>query len=425
MIRSNAVPSARFYSALFAFFVFGTLFPTLRALLIGSQTSEGVYEILLASLFDVASVVILLYSAYSIVAHRYYLRFNLFDWIVSAFILSNVVVGALLCDDRIICLYGFRMTYLPALFYFALRFNDDSRKISMTLLHALYTWFLIIGVVGILFYFFFYDEMLFMIQKVGGVVNTYFITRMTSVFWSPVLFATFMTVAFLFFYNRLLETKKKWYYLALVILWVCILTSVTRGALIILVFGILIQTLYFKAFKQFLWTGLLMVSLFFVVSAYIGSPLKFIDWIVTSSVETVGMESKVTRVELWKEAFSDFKERPFGYGLGRAGHVAARFFEKGSKMASVSSTDGWFLKLAGETGILGLVSYFTLACAFLLIVWRRLMRSKDYLLFFLFTFFLVVNIQCIVSNVIDFYLFSNLYWLSIGMAIGLKEGGDD
>ena len=140
-----------------------------------------------------------------------------------------------------------------------------------------------------------------------------------------------------------------------------------------------------------------------------------------SSSSTLILEKGVTRVDLWMKAFADFKEHPLGYGLGKAGHVATRFFGKNSSEASVSSTDGWFLKIAGETGLWGLSTYFFLAVSFIV---RSLnyIRNKSYSLFhFLLILFVVVNIQCLVSNVIDFYLLSYLFWLSLGLAENIKS----
>ena len=83
-------------------------------------------------------------------------------------------------------------------------------------------------------------------------------------------------------------------------------------------------------------------------------------FIASSTAETIMIKKGLSRVDLWLGAFNDFINNPMGYGLGKAGHVAVRFFGKLSNEAATYSTDGWYLKLANETGIWGLFSYFTL-----------------------------------------------------------------
>ena len=417
----NTLP--KFQTALLLFFVFGSLFPTLRILLIGSETSKNILEYIISGLFDLTAISIIAYSLIHILKKRLISQFTYFDWIVLMFILSNTILGTILSQDFMLSIYGFRMTYLPAFFYFVLRFNDFKFNLIETLFSKIYHWFFFVAIIGLVLYFGFYSTMIDMIYRSGGIVNNYFITRMTSVFWSPVIFASFMTLSFLYFYYRITNVFKQRNYILLSIFWLCILLSVSRGALIILFFGLLILTILSGKWKTLGYLFLIMITLFFCISFYIASPLEFITWIIKSSSDTLNLEKGVTRVDLWIKAFADFKERPFGFGLGKAGHVATRFFGKHSTLASVSSTDGWFLKIAGETGLWGLATYLTLAIAFFT-AGVKFIKTKTYGIFhFLFVLFIVVNIQCIVSNVIDFYLLSYLFWLSLGLAENIKSKG--
>ena len=424
MIKTKFLSTlSKFQTVLLMFFVFGSLFPTFRILLIGSHTSKNVLEYFISALFDSSAIVIIAYSFIHIFKNRLFNQFTYFDWIVVIFILSNTILGTILSQDFKLSIYGFRMTYLPAFFYFVLRFNNFKINLIEILFNKIYQWFFILAIIGLVLYFGFYSTMIDMIYRSGGIVNNYFITRMTSVFWSPVLFASFMTVSFLYFYYRITFVFKWRNYILLSIFWLCILLSVSRGALIILFFGLLILTALSGKWKTLGSLFVIMVILFFCISFYIASPLEFITWIIKSSSDTINLERGVTRVDLWIRAFADFKERPFGFGLGKAGHVATRFFGKHSTLASVSSTDGWFLKVAGETGLWGLASYFTLAITFFTRS-MKYVKTNSYTFFhFLFVLFIVVNIQSLVSNVIDFYLLSYLFWLSLGLAenINLKQ----
>lgn len=417
----NRTLSFNFQNSILLFFILGSLFPTIRIILIGSDTSKNYYEYFISSIFDLAVILIIIYSFIRIIKNSYLLEFTYFDWMVLIFILSNVILGAILSQNMKISMYGFRLTYLPNLFYFVFRFNNLDLKQVDKIFKNIFNWFVGVAVAGIILYFGFYNFMVDMISLAGGVVNNYFITRMTSVFWTPVLFASFMTITFLYYYYRITSNYNWKNYIVLSLLWLCILLSVSRGAFVVLFFGLLMLTIYSNKWKILLTLIVIMAILFIGISFYIGSPLEFIVWILKSTSGTLNLEKGISRVDLWIKAFSDFKEHPFGFGLGKAGHVAARFFEKNSTLASVSSTDGWFLKIAGETGVWGLFSYLSLALAFTFRTVRSLKFSTYTILHFLFIFFVVVNIQCIVSNVIDFYLLSYLFWLSIGMAESINN----
>ena len=422
MIKTKFLSTlSKFQTVLLLFFVYGSLFPTFRILLIGSQTSKDVLEYFISALFDLSAIVIIAYSFIHIFKNRLLNQFTYFDWIVLIFILSNTILGTILSQDFKLSIYGFRMTYLPAFFYFVLRFNNFKFNLIEILFSKIYQWFFIVAIIGLVLYFGFYSTMIDMIYRSGGIVNNYFITRMTSVFWSPVLFASFMTVSFLYFYYRITFVFNGRNYILLSIFWLCILLSVSRGALIILFFGLLILTALSGKWKTLGYLFVIMVFLFFCISFYIASPLEFITWIIKSSSDTINLERGVTRVDLWIRAFADYKERPFGFGLGKAGHVATRFFGKHSTLASVSSTDGWFLKVAGETGLWGLVSYFTLAITFFTRSIKYIKTNTYTFFHFLFVLFIVVNIQSLVSNVIDFYLLSYLFWLSLGLAENINS----
>ena len=113
-----------------------------------------------------------------------------------------------------------------------------------------------------------------------------------------------------------------------------------------------------------------------------------------------------------------------GDGLGKSGHVAARFSDplQGQNAAvsskvSIASTDGWYLKLANETGIWGLFSYFILSGTLFIVSIKYMIKNSFGLYSFLFTLFVIVNIENITSNVLDFYLFSYLYWFLLGVMI--------
>ena len=251
------------------------------------------------------------------------------------------------------------------------------------------------------------------------VLPEYFIVRMSSILWSPVVFATFMMAALFYFFHRFLADEKWYWLLPFAFVCFCIIMSMSRGPMIISIFGLLLMTiLYRKKISLFPW--LVLAGVYCFTAFIIASPGELSLWIFESASDTVGLKKGVTRVDLWINAFHNFQEHPFGMGLGKAGHVAARFFSQNTTQADVFSTDGWYLKTLNETGVWGLFSYLFFAAVFFIVIVKQMIHHKQkQLLFFIFSLFISINIQNMVSNVLDFYLFSFLYWGSLGLAANI------
>jgi hypothetical protein len=407
-----------FHYLILSFIIFGSLFPTIRLLVIGSRTSQSAIQFIFSASPEIFACLILAFMSISFIYCKNKIIFKPIDWIVLAFTLSNTIIGFIIAQDIIVSIYGFRMTYFPVLFYFVFRFckpDDTSKSLRM-----IFYWFLFIGIVGIILYFLFYDLMLKMILLGSEGAAEYFIVRMTSIFWSPVVFSTFMSVAFLFFYFLFL-TKEKWIYLLFIVILVfCIIMAMSRGAMISSLVAFFLLSLLIRNWKNILYSFLAITAIYLLATYVIASPGEISSWMANSTMETVEMKKGVTRVDLWVNAFKNFSEHPMGYGLGKAGHVAARFYGKTSQEADVYSTDGWFLKLMNETGVMGLISYFIMAVIYLILfLKKKVFRSKTTLLLFFFTMFIMVNVQNLVSNVLDFYLFSFLFWAMMGASVKL------
>lgn len=409
--------SRKIDNSIFSFFLFGSLFITIRLLLIGSKQSTSIVEYVLSVLPEIFAFFILIIYIIPFVKKQSQLEFNYFDWIVLAYIFTNVIVGVFIAEELKLSVYAVRMTYLPMCFYFISSNYSWGIDKLISLTDKFFKWFFVIGLIGLLLYFGFYDFMIEMILRTNSIVNEYFVVRMTSLFWSPVIFGTFMTACYIYFYYKSTQNNSWVNYLLQIIVAICVFFSVTRGAMIVLVIGVILIGVLSKKWKPFLISFSILIAVFFAVANYISTPLEFLSWIKQSTTETIGLKAGVTRVDLWIQAFTDFQHHPFGRGLGKAGHVAARFFDKESTEASVTSTDGWFLKLANETGAWGLLSYLIMSLV-LFINSIKYIRKYGYDFFsFLFVFFIIFNIQNVVSNVLDFYLFSYLYWFIIGMMV--------
>ena len=204
------------------------------------------------------------------------------------------------------------------------------------------------------------------------------------------------------------------------VLFVCTLMSMSRGPIITLVLGVILLSILARKWKNMLATFGLISVLFLPITVYIDSPKTVIVWVLTSTGDTIKMKKGVTRVDLATSAFGEIKANPFGRGLGKSGHVATRFSKSthnSSKDLAVTATDCWFIKLLSESGIQGLLFYLLISLYLTILSVRYLWKHKFDFFGFLFTVFFVVNVQNLVSNVLDFYLFSYLYWFLIGVMV--------
>lgn len=403
---------------LLCFLIFLSCYPTVRLLTFGNHAASGFGQYVFAGLPDLFAALILGITLWGWIKSKTELRLCFIDYVLAVFWLTNVLIGFIIAQNLVLSLYAFRMTWYPMMFYLVFRFAHAA-VISKSLRMAAY-WFLVLGVAGIVLYFLFFNAMIHMIQLNQTEVATYFVVRMTSVFWSPVVFSTFMAVAFLYFYYKFL-TRHRWlYFVFMAILMFCVVMAMSRGTMIAVLAAFLLMSVLMRDWKRSLASLGLILTVFCFTAFYIATPGEVFFWLADSTIETVGLKKGVTRVDLWINAFENFSSHPLGYGLGKAGHTAARFFSETDTSADVYSTDGWFLKTLNETGVWGLFSYLFFAVTYvLLFLKKKLLKPASGLMVFFFCFFTMVNIQSLVSNVIDFYLFSFLYWAIIGASVNL------
>jgi hypothetical protein len=421
-----------------------TLYPLIRILIFGSGAATSLAEMLFGFLPD-----LYLYSLFclSVINNKEKLfnkkLYTSVDFSVLVFFIINVIIGVVFISNLKAGYQAFRLTYLPVLAYFILWLNFEKKHLEWVyqLLHRIFLWYFLVAVIGLLLYFVFPDFENYLIQRSGGKHFAYFIRRMGSFIFNPVPLGTLLSVASLY-YSHLLITKgnKKYYFISIILL-VSLLLTISRGAIIAYIISALIYLLSTKFTKRSIWLLLIWIFTFSSFSFFV-SNLEYINdlisgkndvqinkgvavggkinmdksgWMYNSTVKTAGMDSSVSRVKLWKKSFADFKARPFGYGFGNSGHIATQYFGKNSTTtnAAVSATDGWFIKLATETGILGLITYLLLCIT----IGIALIKKKGDLLkvnwLFFACFFILVNIQNVGSNVLDYFCFAPLFWIMI------------
>ena len=434
------------------FFFFISIFPSFRLLTVGSQKMRSPFEIAITILPEIVLAAILIISA--VIARKEGLlqkkSLGTFDKVLIGFIASNVILGACLSQDLLISAYGFRITYLPIFFYFVARvYVVYDTRILNGVLRNIFLWFVYFAIIGLVMYFLFHNFFSYLVSMTGYQEGEYFIKRMGSLVLTPVLFGTIMSFSLIYFYYSALSKPSRLNYTCIGILWLCLIMSVSRGAIISALISLVILTLLFKNWRSTIIAGSVMAvitGLFMLTLTFSSLPVQgnvfsrsqytsdttsagnnknstgkyssglLSTWIVQSSIETVSMKYGVSRVELWKLSFESFKARPWGYGLGKAGASAVRFMKSSNAEVAVATSDGWYLKIANETGIWGIVSFGALVCFYCMRTIGFIRNHKGTFVSFVFAIFIMVLIQNIVSNVLDFYPFICLFWLLIGIS---------
>jgi len=222
MLKLNDI---KYYRLIISFVIFCSLFITLRLLALGSAGSETVPQFIISTLPELFACIILTLLYFRRPSKFRLGNLILVDKIFLGFILLNILIGSIVSADLKMIIYGIRMTYFPMLFYFVLRF--ESRDFIYKTIHQIFVVLSFVGLAGLIIYFLFYDVMINMILMTGGEVGEYFITRMTSIFWTPVVFSTCMSAGFIYFLWKYLIKGENISLFHIAITWSCLLFSVS------------------------------------------------------------------------------------------------------------------------------------------------------------------------------------------------------
>lgn len=427
--------------------VFQLVFVILRTSLIGSKTASGFYEITISLLPE---LILSLITAISIIQHRGNIIFSRFDKIMLLYFFSNVILGFILGGDLIISIFGFRTTYFPMLSYFIVRISlnkDDMPGNFENILKWFSFWFLFAAVFGLLMYFVF-DDFEQQLMKVAAAKNSYYyIRRMAGVYLTPVVWGTFCALISLFYFVKYAQSKHLYTLAASITIWFCMVLSVSRGAIIPFYLGMIFITIVYRCYKSFFQLVIASSLVFFIYVKFEPLAGYLVGFVSSSSIETMDRISseeahdvisdedtaqvsniKNTRAKFWALSIRSFKNKPSGYGLGKAGHVANKYKGqlKDAKNASIYSTDGWYLKLINETGIWGGFSYLFLFTMFIYgCIQKFSIYKKDTTFVFGLTIVFMIALQNVMSNVLDFYSFPILYWMIIGFMQNFIEKKHD
>lgn len=159
------------------------------------------------------------------------------------------------------------------------------------------------------------------------------------------------------------KLSRKLFYLAVALLALyAMLISGTRSAIAVPLTGFMLYTILTKRIKVMLLVGTIVFSLFFFLK-YTNIGQGNYDIRRMRSAFEEDNASMNVRLEN-RKLFADYlKTRPFGGGIGSSGNWGMRF-TPGTFLAE-TATDGWYIQLWAEQGIVGLIFYLLMIIYFL------------------------------------------------------------
>lgn len=408
------------------FFTVLIFYPSIRLLTIGSDHAVGL-SLIVGLVPECLFLIICSYSLVFLFKDKNR-KTHLLDKLVIAYFLYNLLIGVYLSHDLRASLYGFRLTYLPMLAYFVGSYYWDKKIDIEGVLHGFFKILVLVAVIGLIIYFIFPEIHLYFhrLSSDKPIVMAFkgFI-RMTSILWTPVVFGMVMLAAFCYWAYRYLKTGNYFALLFALITVNTVFFSVSRGPMIAS-FVAFVLLLFLGKEQKFKWIlialVLLELTLFYL---FVPQFSQLMEWFFESSKQTATLEAANTRVSLWSEVMNSIKHNPMGLGLGKAGHVAVQLYSDKTPGISLASTDGWYFKLMIETGIPALIMYLGMALVFFIKMIQYLRKNRLDFVCVIFLIFIVTGLINLVSNALDFYLFSYFYWFLLGLFVfKLKQKKD-
>ncbi len=361
-------------------------------------------------------------------------RITALDLVIAAW-LFWAVPSAINSGDFTLIVYGFRLTYLPVLLYFAMRLLPFRDLIEYRqLIDFILVVSGIVAISGILLYFVVPREVLQAWYAQNNFVQSYYqnILRMDSIFWTPVIFGSLMALAATLCFALLFSgeggsSKRSRYFWGLLLFSFCCLMSLSRGAWISEVVGVgIIAFLNRKSRLGFLTIIGLIIGIG-TLAAMIGSGSDdpFVKHVATIFDESELGTGQIPRSEQRLAGLRDISGNLLlGVGLGKTGYVAA-WFEGSDPASAAIVADNWYIKLLQESGIIGFSIFILYLFVFVVRTYRgsRDLSPGPYrsLVLGVWAAFIGFCIQGYGSNVWDFYMLSSVYWILVGIIANITQ----
>jgi hypothetical protein len=194
-------------------------------------------------------------------------------------------------------------------------------------------------------------------------------------------------------------------YFILVTSSLAVILSLTRGAIIVMILGFIVYCVIFTSRK---WK-MIFISLFIsLIIAFAESDYGTLLYGRFTDIEENSKMSSQTRIEMARESLDVITRNPIGIGLGTQG-VGAKFIDKDTRV----NTDNYYLWIAIESGILGMILLFTAAVNNFIICINY--ASDHNIMMFSILMIATYMITGMLSSAPIHPLYSVLYWVIINM----------
>jgi len=159
------------------------------------------------------------------------------------------------------------------------------------------------------------------------------------------------------------KRKKMFYYSVGALSLYAMLISGTRSAIAVPLIGFVLYTMLTKKFKIMIFVGSLVFSIFFILK-YTSIGQGNYDIRRMRSAFDGDNASLNVRNENRKIFANYLQSRPFGGGIGSSGNWGLRFTPY--TLLAQTPTDGWYIQLWAEQGIIGLTAYLVMIFYFVI-----------------------------------------------------------
>lgn len=337
---------------------------------------------------DVAAAALLI-VAFRILMHRTRLaRPAPVDWVVLLW-LGNALAGSVMTQDLELTLRALRITYAPAVIYLCLRLLPVDRSVVEWITRYILALSTILAMSGLYMSFVLPQSVLLDWSNrafgmaggnMGAVLYRVGLTRMTSFLFSPTPFGALMGGAAVISFAHALRSTTIKYWMLLFLFSFCNFFSLSRGPWLLQLCGMAAVWVYSRPSGRSVTRALLALVLGIAIALGAANLLlatykpggiassSEIMHALSDPEELYGRGAK-HRMRVYLSVFGDLARYPLGHGVGMVGRVAARGGDN-LRFGTPSVSDGWFAKIAAETGFLGLFSYILLAGAVLWALFR-------------------------------------------------------
>ena len=175
-----------------------------------------------------------------------------------------------------------------------------------------------------------------------------------------------------------LKRRKYFYYFVAIASLYAMLISGTRSAIAVPIMGFALYTILSKQFKIMIFVGSLVFAIFFVLKYTTIGQGNYDIRRMRSAFDEDNASLNVRQEN--RKMFAEYLQyRPFGGGIGSSGNWGLRF-SPGTFLAE-TATDGWYIQIWAEQGIVGIMFYLFMLCYFFLksifLIFFRLKKPEN------------------------------------------------